>query len=135
MRTIKFRAKRIDNGKWLYGDLMHDNIGGSYIYPIETENLYKENAVFPDTVSQFTGLRDKKGKEIYEGDIIIEKIKSSSQDGDRLVICFEDFEWEGKNSNGSTTSLSLLATYHTIEVIGNIHDNPELLKGGNHDDD
>lgn len=130
MRTIKFRAKRIDNGKWLYGDLMHDNIGGSYIYPIETENLYKENAVIPDTVSQFTGLKDKKGKEIYEGDIIIEQIKRSGQDGERLVICFEDFEWEGKNSNGSTTSLSLLTTYHIFEVIGNIHDNPELLKGG-----
>lgn len=44
-REIKFRGKRISNGEWLFGDLMHDNIGGCYVYPIESEELYKENAV------------------------------------------------------------------------------------------
>ena len=126
-REIKFRGKSLRNGEWLYGDLMHDNIGGSYVYPIDADELYKENEVSPDTVGQYTVLRDKNGVEIYEGDVIIEKIKRSRKDGERLVICFEEFEWKSKNVNGATTSLSLLAEYHTIEVVGNIHDNPELI--------
>lgn len=125
MREIKFRGKCLDYGEWVYGYL-HLPIGGDNLM-IQVSNT-DSFAVIPDTVGQFTGLHDKNGKEIYEGDIIIEKLRRARKDGERLVICFDDFEWQGKNANGTTTSLSLLVEYHTIEVIGNIHDNPELLK-------
>lgn len=125
-REIKFRGKDF-LGRWHYGYL-HLAIGSSSLM-IQVDS-FDSFGVLPDTVGQFTGLLDKNGKEIYEGDIIIEKLRRARKDGERLVICFDDFEWQGKNANGATTSLSLLLEYHTIEVIGNIHDNPELLKGG-----
>ena len=133
MRTIKFRGKDIETGEWIYGHFFQRL--GHYPAIVEPRPrdgkvMYYEIAVEDTTVGQFTEITDKNGTEIYEGDIIIEKLRRSRIDGERLVLCFADFEWQGKNANGSTTSLSLLVEYHTIEVIGNIHDNPELLKGG-----
>ena len=131
MRTIKFRAKNLD-GEWVYGFYVEEDRqtlnGFEKKYLIVNDDGH--HYVKPETVGQFTGLYDKNGKEIYEGDIIIEKLRRARIDGEKLVICFDDFEWQGKNANGVTTSLSLLVEYHTIEVIGNIHDKPELLKGG-----
>lgn len=65
MREIKFRGKRLDNGKWVYGYLADEN----YINDINTFDL-SSIEVDSDTVGQYTGLNDANGKEIYEGDII-----------------------------------------------------------------
>lgn len=112
-RTIKFRGKRIDNGQWVYGDLVqcdHDIL----ILPINTG--WTHHKVIPETVGQFTGLLDKKGKEIYEGDIVVSKYSNPGE------VVFSDGQF-CVNYNGYCA----LIPSDAYETIGNIHDNPELL--------
>lgn len=130
MRTIKFRGKRVSNGEWLYGDLIRDNFGGCYVYPIDSENLYKENAVLPDTVGQFTGLLDKNGKEIYEGDII----GCSKPDIKHLIFYNEKqgrfmaaLNGDIENDYFGVCGIDDSRWNASKEVIGNIHDNKNML--------
>lgn len=133
MREIKFRSKVVnhdpmtnpENG-WVEGYYLQDLDNGvvkHYIF-----NCPMKWEVIPETIGQFTGLHDKNDKEIYEGDIVLSKLKRAREYDEILQICFDDGEYCGKDKHGSSTSLSLLEDYHTVEVIGNIHDNPELLK-------
>ena len=129
MREIKFRGKRLDNGEWVDGYL-HLPIGGDnlMIQVSNTDSL----AVIPDTVGQFTGLHDKNGKEIYEGDII----RGNCGHGEvRHLISFYDMiasfvaEMLPDIDISDYCSLSQIwILKYNKDVIGNIHDNPELLK-------
>ncbi len=130
-REIKFRGKRLTDGAWIYGDFFR-NRGLSFIAsdciaenPLAT---WRDYNVDPDTVGQYTGLKDKNGKEIYEGDIIEYR-------GMHYVIVF----WSGmfyasveecnKDIYGGFPLWGCLDEDHEIaRVIGNIHDNPELTK-------
>lgn len=139
MREILFRGKRKDNGEWIEGDLLHDRFILSNekicrIYNEESKLTHREDVVIPETVGQYTGMTDKNGKRIFEGDIIrtitfgfdkemfVTEIKFGSKSGVQGFYL----------SNGRSmfyfgqTDLSVMSD---TEVIGNIHDNPELLKG------
>ena len=119
-KEIEFRGKRLDNGEWICGDLMHDNHGGCYIYPLDSLGLFAENKVANDTVGQFTGLVDKKGVKVFEGDIVL---YNDTFDSDYVKY---DEKQKVEFIDGCFYPISE-EWCQDIKVIGNIHDNPELL--------
>ena len=126
MRTIKFRGESILTDEWLYGDLVHSADNKRFGILVNDKDRYDECEVAPETVGQFTGLYDKDGKEIYEGDILrfgnspsgVCEVKWNESIA-AFCICFY-FEGEiGSRPLGGGVEFA---------IIGNIHDNPELLK-------
>jgi uncharacterized phage protein (TIGR01671 family) len=131
MREILFRGKRVGDGEWVYGDLYHRN----------EEILIRSYhdgfcvTVYTETVGQYTGLTDKNGEKIFEGDICRFREWSKGE-----MCWIGKVHWEhqqfmisgGKNKECETMFGLCMSRFipENIEVIGNIHDNPELLKGG-----
>lgn len=156
MREIKFRGKDIETNQWVYGDLLQC----PEKYP--TIRMWKEAypiagsvdfVVIPETVGQFTGLKDKHGKEIYEGDILHVKLYRNAfmNETKEFRDAFDVDDLKGELMEEFTSpveftecSFGIRDFYldsfwkdpkhcypiHDIKVIGNIHNNPELLKGG-----
>ena len=125
-REIKFRGKRIDNGEWVYGDLIHyfkEEVG------IIPQNEYYEQ-VHPETIGQYTGLKDRDGKKIYENDIVrVSAIGYRTESGvyDIYSIRFAWGSFYLYDLNSGFDDL-LQDVSDECEIIGNIHEHPELLK-------
>lgn len=131
MRTIKFRAKDF-GGVWYYGSLGYSNIHTKIYFQTGKGSVKRMDWVYvnEDTIGQFTGLYDAHGKEIYEGDIILyggsiqhEVVFRHGAFG-YLLYGGEFISYAG-NTNFTFNPLNRSKEH---EVIGNIYDNPELLK-------
>ena len=123
MREILFMGKKFDNGEWVMGDLSQHKSGKKFIKNGSATHSYE---VIPETVGQYTGLTDRNGKKIFEGDII--KADNWLHKNMKVyTVVFEDCGFYAKHRHGDSWNFDHL---ENIEVIGNIHDNPELLKGG-----
>jgi len=142
MRKIKFRGISVENEKWIYGDLVQV-ANKKYIYFCSNENYdYKDTGhlmeeVIIETVGQFTGLKDVNGRDIYEGDILDcsnawwSAAGPAGHDSPIIVVEWQD-DLTGYNPFANyDCDCGVYISSDECKVIGNIHENEELLsKGG-----
>ena len=129
MREILFRGKRCDNDEWVEGGYHRQTVGEDltavFIIENQTIGVRENHRVDPSTVGQYIGITDKTGKKIFEGDIVKAYNIFGKEDGIGVVHWSELFSAWHCARNKCMYSYEV-ASY---EVIGNIHDNPELWEG------
>lgn len=132
MREVLFRGKRLDNGEWVEGYVMiHDHDKATIFRQNQGDGSLEGFEVVPETVCQYTGMTDKNGSKVWENDII----QMFYRDGETNVgtIRYTDecvrFQYYEGNIIGYGIDITC-----DMEVIGNIFDNPELLKDGGGDE-
>lgn len=128
MREIKFKAKRLDNGEWVKGDLAHSLDGGLNIFGFTRENgvdgYSGVHLIDPKTVCQFTGLKDCEGKEVWEGDVL-SNVTDDSPDG-TVVLKYGAFSLLAMNGRDFCVALTYLLSekdsLKRFKVVGNKFD-------------
>ena len=124
MRDIIYRGKRLNDGEWVEGSLCTTIPSDENFYTIsyfDFEGYYIEEKVIPSTIGQYTGLTDKNGTKIFEGDIVWLKNDEEPYQVAFDECCFQVY------SHGVCYVMDNFYD-HDIEVIGNIFDNPEMLR-------
>ena len=117
-REILFRGKSLDSGEWVEGNYSIMLSGRVTIQPIGLTVAYE---VLPTTVGQFTGLTDKNGNRIFEGDIVKHEGK---------IYEMKYLEKYARFAPTNKSTVFMVCAFNHLEVVGNIHDNPELLNKG-----
>ena len=153
MREILFRGKRIDNGEWVKGYILNDGFEGLLIAPStiyydydDLPGIFKECIIAPDTLGQYTGLTDRNGKKIFEGDIlnvdaddslgalqVVVKYGEYEADDEYLFSDrFLGFYIESEHATTKVAPSSIMQIEEEglyVEVVGNVFDNTELIGG------
>lgn len=161
-REILFRGKSIGTGKWLYGHLFNYGLTPpsnvpciSVCVPTSWREAYALYAVLPKTIGQYTGMKDKNKKKIFEWDIlkfiapdgtiryfvvewaseyrILRPLSNFVPDGNPIRISGWCFNWNGYRLY--PTVIDGVPDNEVMEIVGNIHDNPELMKQNNEKED
>jgi uncharacterized phage protein (TIGR01671 family) len=143
MREILFRGKRVDNGEWITGYYIKANhhwhnqgIHEDWIVVDTIQNggwgnVRGKYAVIPETIGQFTGITDKNGKKIFEGDIVKYEKYATEISNNVYVVKYDTELATFIGEKYSQIHVTSFTTFENdsefIEVIGNIHDNPELI--------
>ena len=126
MREVLFRGKRTDNGEWVKCSETYIRDGDGIWLSDENLNVV---TVIPETVGQYTGLTDKNGVRIFEGDIVGYDVNYHD-----MVISYDVENWGGWLYEDMDDNMQAYSIYEfclkDIAVVGNIHDNPDILKGG-----
>lgn len=143
-----FRGKRLDNGEWVYGNLIRSNdseVGyEAIIIPTNDSNMYTKGGSIGDlgfenwhrvnetTICQCTGLKDKNGKLIWENDIVAYWDSYSTESGLAEANCVGKVVWDDETISFQVTNRLSAESYEVLgdecSVIGNVFDNPELLE-------
>lgn len=131
-REIKFRGQRLDNGEWVEGGYWFDESNQMHKIisnvPREDHFIWTAYCIIPKTLWQYTNLKDKNWKEIYEGDIV----RSYHQYWEIISLCWA-FGYLYENEFRSLWKIGDVWDLHKIEIIWNIHENPELLSNQSND--
>ena len=136
MRDYKFSGKCKDNGEWVFGGILQHDGYVAILHFSDYHEWHDFIEVIPETVGQYTGLKDKHQVEIYEGDICTANWYDLTELNHTTTGVIEFSPgwmsyWLADYDNKTFEELNGYGNYSwDIEVIGNIHDNPELLKGG-----
>lgn len=127
-----FRAKRKDNGEWIFGNLIQTDDGVYIIQNYVPQHLIKNCEVDPSTICQCTGLKDKNGKLIYENDIVVYGDTYSTDNGQSEADCIGKVVWDDETISFQVTNRLSAESYEVLDdecsVVGNAIDNPELLE-------
>ena len=136
MRELSFRAKRVENQKWVYGFYVNcrgpmDPSHYTRHYILEYPDVWHE--IYTSTIGQYIGMKDKTGKKIYEGDILAGHLDDQYPEDETMCVVV----WDGKENRWSVRQVCFDGIPDPIEqedeglwaVVGNVYDNPELSGG------
>lgn len=134
MREILFRAKSKVRGDWVAGCLVRRYNGYVGIDRPHPDLCFELIQVEPETVGQYTGLTDKKGTRIFEGDVLSGHLDDLfPKEESRYEVVWYDYGWHIKSGNGIFDTMEQNWVNMFLEVIGNVYDNPELLEVKEHE--
>lgn len=124
-----FRAKRKDNGEWIFGNLIQTDDGVYIIQNYVPQHSIKNCEVDPSTVCQCTGRNDKNGNLIYENDIMVAYYdEENPEHGTYVMVVWREYGWVTVENNSDDLCPLDDFTINHFYVVGNIFDNPELLE-------